>query len=68
MVRMVSYSLLRGKFMMKSRAIVSNGSVSGGVLMGYSGGFGCVVLLFVDWQIAHPFTNSATSVLMLGHQ
>ena len=53
---------------MKSSAIVSKGSVSACIVMGYNGGLGCVVRGLVAWQVAHPFTKFAMSVLMVGHQ
>ena len=68
MVSIVSFSSLLGNLVIKSRAIVSKGSALGSVVMGYSGGLGWVVLGLVDWQVAHPFTKSATSCRIDGHQ
>ena len=48
MVSIVSFPSLLGNFVMKSRVIVSNGSASGSVVMGYNGGFGWFVLGLVD--------------------
>ena len=47
-VSIVSFPSLLGNFVMKSRAIVSNGSALGSVVMGCNGGFGWVVLGLVD--------------------
>ena len=46
--KMVLYSLLVGSLVMKSTAIVSNGSASSFVVIGYRGGLGCVVHGLVD--------------------
>ena len=48
MVSIVSFPSLSGSFVIKSRAIVSNGSALGSVVIGYRGGFGWVVLGLVD--------------------
>jgi len=48
MVSIVSFPLLSGNFVMKSKAIVLNGSALGSVVMGYRGGFGWFVLGLVD--------------------
>ena len=41
--KIVSFPELSGSFVMKSRLIVSNGSVPGSGAIGYRGGFGLVV-------------------------
>ena len=47
-VSIMSFPSLLGSFVMKSKAIVSNGKASDSVVIGYRGGFGWVVLGLVD--------------------
>ena len=67
MVSIVSFPLLVGSLMMKSIMMVSNGRVFTPKEIGYSGSFGWVVHGLVAWQVAHPLTNSFTSLCMVGH-
>jgi len=57
-VRMVLYPLDGGSFMMKSKAIVSNGQVFSVGVMGNKGGWLGWVLTLVIWQVAQPLMYS----------
>ena len=65
-VRIVSYLPDFGNFVMKSIAIVWNGSPFTGV-MGNIVGFKGWVLILLAWQAAHPLTYCLASCFMLGH-
>ena len=55
-VRIASYPLLLGSWVIKSMAITSNGWASGGTSILYGGGVvQCVSVLFC-WHLAHPLT------------
>src|ERR1700744_6256139 len=66
-VRMVSYLPDFGSFVMKSIAIVWNGSPFTGA-MGNIGGFKGWVLILLALQAAHPLTYCLASWFMFGHQ
>ena len=66
-VRMVSYLPDFGNFVMKSIAIVWNGSPFTGA-MGNIVGFKGWVLTLLAWQAAHPLTYCSASCFMFGHQ
>jgi hypothetical protein len=68
MVRIMSYPSDNGSFVMKSKAIVSNGHAFSAGEMGKSGGWAGLWLVFDIWQVAHPWIYSVMKVLMLGHQ
>jgi len=57
-VRMVSYPPDSGSFVMKSRAIVSNGQAFSVGMMGNKGGWLGWVLTLVIWQVAQPLMYS----------
>jgi len=59
-VRMVSYPPDSGSFVMKSRAIVSNGRAFSVSMMGNKGGWLGWVLTLVIWQVAQPLMYSVT--------
>jgi hypothetical protein len=54
--------------MMKLMAIVLKGAAPGSGVIGYKGGFGCVVRGLVAWHVLYPFTYSVISFLIDGHQ
>jgi hypothetical protein len=54
MVRIVSYPPDSGSFVMKSKAIISNGYAFSAGEMGKSGGWAGFRLVFDIWQVAHP--------------
>ena len=67
-VRMVSYLLDSGSFVIKSKAIVSNGQAFSAGVMGNKGGWLGWVLTLVIWQVAQPLMYYVTKVFMFGHQ
>ena len=67
-VRIKSYPLDGGNFMMKSKAMHSNGCASGFVVMGNCGGLGRVVMFFHDWQSTQPLIYCVARFFILGHQ
>jgi len=59
-MRMVSYPPDSGSFVMKSKAIVSNGRAFSVGVMGNKGGWLGWVLTLVIWQVAQPLMYSVT--------
>ena len=59
-VRMVSCLPDSGSFVMKSKAIVSNGQAFSVGVMGNKGGWLGWVLTLVIWQVAQPLIYSVT--------
>jgi hypothetical protein len=55
MVRMVAYPHDLGSLVMKSTAMVPNGSECSGVI-GYISGLFLCVIGFIDWQVTHLAT------------
>ena len=53
-VRIVSYPLLNGSFVIKSIVIVPKGTSGCSAEIGDGGGFSPVVLGLLLWQVAHP--------------
>src|SRR5580693_1101478 len=68
MIMIESYPSEVGNLMMKSTAIVWNGSAASSGTIGCIGGlFLCMIGLFA-WQIAHPLTYCLMNSLHPGHQ
>ncbi len=67
-IRIESYPSEGGSLVMKSRAIILKGWASGLVVMGYCGGFGCIVIFLHDWQVVHPCMYSVMKCFIFGHQ
>jgi hypothetical protein len=68
MVRIVSYPPDGGNLVMKSSAIVLKGRAFSAGVMGKSGGWVGLRLIFDIWQVTHPQMYSVMKVFMLGHQ
>src|SRR5260370_20804261 len=64
-VRIESLPCDSGNLVIKSSAIVSNGSASGFGEMGCSGAFVGRLLIFCRWDSAHRWTNFITSLRIL---
>ena len=68
MVRIESCSFERGRSVMRSHAIVSNGHTLDLTVIGYVGTFGFIVFDFVSWHLGHPFMYCMMNFFMSGHQ
>ena len=67
-VRTALYPCDMGSLVMKSSAMVSNGSTSGFGRMGTNGALVGQLFTLWRWHLAHPLTYSRTSLRSPGHQ
>jgi hypothetical protein len=67
-VRIESCLLERGRLVMRSHAMVSNGCVFGLTVIRYVRILGFVIFDFVSWHFGHPFMYCVMNCFMSSHQ
>jgi hypothetical protein len=67
-VRIESCPFERGRSVIRSHAMVSNGCALGLTVIGYVGILGFVVFDLVSWHLGHPFMYCVMNFFMSGHQ